>query len=29
MVSIFTTEFGRTDSDINTGFIDQHLFTAD
>jgi hypothetical protein len=26
--SIFPAKFGRTDSDINDGFIDQHLFTA-
>ena len=26
---IFPAKFGRTDSDINDGFIDQHLFTAD
>jgi hypothetical protein len=26
--SIFPAQFGRTDSDINDGFIDQHLFTA-
>ena len=25
---IFPAKFGRTDSDINDGFIDQHLFTA-
>ena len=24
----FPAQFGRTDSDINDGFIDQHLFTA-
>ena len=26
--SIFPAKFGRTDSDINDGFIDQHLCTA-
>src|SRR5690242_20213308 len=26
---IFPPEFGRTNSNINDGFIDQHLFTAD
>jgi len=25
---IFPAKFGRTDSHINDGFIDQHLFTA-
>jgi hypothetical protein len=26
---IFTPEFGRTDRDVNDGFMDEHLFTAD
>ena len=29
LAGIFPPEFGRTDRDINDGFINEHLFTAD